>query len=609
MKYFDEILKAFDSIGFKPRDNQIEYCNEVLEQFLDKKFKYCVLNAPTGSGKSILAIVISEVLHKKISLSDKNQKASFAIMGQNVLAKQYYETFTNNKGIDLINNINEIPENLDFSYRKGAENYECDFFRITKNLDATATTCLIKFLSNPNNAPTDSIGNNLDLNICNKCKYSIMRNCQDRCNHLITNYSFYFIDRLYLTRLDPGYGSFPYHMEPRTLTIFDEAHTINEMFVEHNSIHFSIQKLNDIYEDVKTNIPFPYNKKILTDIKNFTSDLYLEKINDFNYLNYLKQLHEIYNTIMELVEAQIFYFDENCDDELERYKNYIKYKRISSKYFGLGCKIDDLFVYEYEHVFDYNKENREVTVKPIFIGKMFKKLENSNYILFMSATITKEFLVKTLDLNPKEVGFVKLKSSFPKESKKAIFLSSMDLNYHNLQDNNMIKEIHKKMRKIIEFHASNDEKGIVLIPSFYLTKKLSNLFSEKESFKVFEHIQGTKLEDILNEFKEYKKPSVLLSPSLFEGLNLIDDISRYQIFVKAPYPSLAEKRMKYILKNHSSIYKFLTLLKIIQGCGRSTRSAEDYSITYMLDSHIEKLWKSKQNIWAEEFYSMFSIKK
>ena len=39
-----------------PRDNQLEISQEIVEAF--KKYKYVILNAPTGIGKSAIAIAV-----------------------------------------------------------------------------------------------------------------------------------------------------------------------------------------------------------------------------------------------------------------------------------------------------------------------------------------------------------------------------------------------------------------------------------------------------------------------------------------------------------------------------------------------------------------------
>ena len=41
-----------------------------------------------------------------------------------------------------------------------------------------------------------------------------------------------------------------------------------------------------------------------------------------------------------------------------------------------------------------------------------------------------------------------------------------------------------------------------------------------------------------------KDPTILVSPSLMEGIDLVDDLSRFQIIVKVPYASLGDKHVK-----------------------------------------------------------------
>ena len=70
---------------------------------------------------------------------------------------------------------------------------------------------------------------------------------------------------------------------------------------------------------------------------------------------------------------------------------------------------------------------------------------------------------------------------------------------------------------------------------------------------------------------------------------------------KAPYPSLGDKRIKYIFDNYNDIYKTYTIYKIIQGFGRSTRHENDYSITFCLDTNLKRLFYDKMNYWKNEF--------
>jgi Rad3-related DNA helicase len=83
-------------------------------------------------------------------------------------------------------------------------------------------------------------------------------------------------------------------------------------------------------------------------------------------------------------------------------------------------------------------------------------------------------------------------------------------------------------------------------------------------------------------------------------------MSRFQVLVKAPFPSLGDKRMKFILDKHNSIYSLIALMKLVQGAGRSVRSIDDHAVTYVLDKNAERLWTSKANIWKDEFSQSFT---
>jgi ATP-dependent DNA helicase DinG len=571
MKYETEILEAFKICGFSPRDGQVKNCNEVLIGYLDEGFKTIVLSAPTGVGKSILGAVIAEVLERK---KGKNGLCSFMLMGQNVLAQQYMNTFVNKPNVSTGT----------FVFLKGAGNFPCTALSASGE-PTTAENCALSLFRE--NDMVDEMAQH-----CNRCEYQRIKKQKNICRNLITNYSYFFIDRLYLAQSDFG-------MLPRTITIFDEAQTLNDLFVEHNSIFFSLKRLKGYHEEIAEHLPLG-NSTIFRDLKKMMDDLQAGKINDNNYMQYLKVLYSIYKTASVCAEKE-------AKSNIRNPKEYNKYTRLKNKYFGLGCKIDDLLKFQYDNIFEYKKKEQEATVKAIFCGDMFYELINSDYLLFMSATITKEYLVETLALDPKLIKFVSLAPTFPKESKKVIFWSPMSLNYKTLQDDKVVSTLQTRVEKIVNKHSSVGEKGIVLTPSFDLTRKICDKLVWTKDYEVFEHRAGEKLAVILHDFKEYTKgPAVLVSPSLFEGISLDDEISRYQVFVKAPYPSLGDKRMKHILDFYPKIYEFITLLKVIQGCGRSTRSAEDYSVTYMLDTNLQRLWKSQQNIWSEEFLVTFN---
>ena len=62
MKYKREINEAYQRIGFKPRDNQLEYVNEIVAAIIDEGKVDIVVSAPTGTGKSIIAAAAADTI-------------------------------------------------------------------------------------------------------------------------------------------------------------------------------------------------------------------------------------------------------------------------------------------------------------------------------------------------------------------------------------------------------------------------------------------------------------------------------------------------------------------------------------------------------------------
>jgi len=81
---------------------------------------------------------------------------------------------------------------------------------------------------------------------------------------------------------------------------------------------------------------------------------------------------------------------------------------------------------------------------------------------------------------------------------------------------------------------------------------------------------------------------VLIAPAMHEGLNLKDDLSRFQVICKMPYPNFYDdQQLNRRVEIDKKYLNWLTALKLVQSVGRSVRSAEDYAITYIIDGSFE----------------------
>jgi Helicase C-terminal domain len=102
-------------------------------------------------------------------------------------------------------------------------------------------------------------------------------------------------------------------------------------------------------------------------------------------------------------------------------------------------------------------------------------------------------------------------------------------------------------------------------------------------------------------FTGLSAPTVLISPSLHLGLDLKDDLSRFQIITKVPYLSLGDRWIDEKRKRSEQWYSWQTALRLVQGYGRSIRSKDDWATTYVLDSAFGPFVRRNKNILPDWF--------
>jgi ATP-dependent DNA helicase DinG len=108
-------------------------------------------------------------------------------------------------------------------------------------------------------------------------------------------------------------------------------------------------------------------------------------------------------------------------------------------------------------------------------------------------------------------------------------------------------------------------------------------------------------DEVIAEHVNSTRPTVLISPSLYTGLDLKDDLSRFQIITKIPYPDLGDRWIDEKRKINGQWYIWQTALRLVQGYGRSVRSIEDWAKTYVLDSTFLTFVRKNKNILPQWF--------
>ena len=107
-------------------------------------------------------------------------------------------------------------------------------------------------------------------------------------------------------------------------------------------------------------------------------------------------------------------------------------------------------------------------------------------------------------------------------------------------------------------------------------------------------------EEVLKFHKTSKNPTVLLSPSMTEGIDLADDAGRFQIMCKVPFPYLGDKVILKRMEKDKDWYDYQTVKTVVQAFGRSVRHEDDYAISYILDRDWQYFFKRTYNMFPEE---------
>lgn len=114
---------------------------------------------------------------------------------------------------------------------------------------------------------------------------------------------------------------------------------------------------------------------------------------------------------------------------------------------------------------------------------------------------------------------------------------------------------------------------------------------------------NTNREEVIQKHMESEEPTVLVSPSMTEGVDLADDASRFQILCKIPFPYLGDRVIQLRKQRNASWYSMMTARTIIQALGRSVRNDTDHATSYILDSDWERFYRTNASMFPTEFSS------
>lgn len=548
--------------NFKFRPNQKQIILKILKaQHIDNK-KAFVLEAPTGSGKSIIALIFSLV-------NEHLGKSGYLLTSDLMLQDQY---------------VNDIKKyKLNVPSVKGIDNYLCTVNGLKHSLGECRKT---------RTKPSD-------LDCYSMCPYFTARNLAQHAKVSLLNYSYFLIQRNYVDRL--GNGKFTV----RDFTVCDEAHKVPGIVQNHFSPRIS-NRTTEMYEDL--------SGTLLLEEYDFVPDKFMKQriskvmnLNKEDYQTIYSTLMGIYMSFTQLESACGKFIEQLPIHQRELYTDF--YEKLDFIH-DFTCKIEDFIeimntlgkescIYN----LDITKEeaNRELVLNCILERKMVDRFLNKKvgFMLILSATLGNldEYSKKCgLDLYDIEKRTLLTDWNFEKSPIYGFKTPTLNMSSKSYVVN--LKNCVNMLEQILTRHKS--ERGVIHSVSFNFAKDIYERLSKENRQRLLMYsntyekdLQLKKLSKITN--------GVLIGPSLVEGLNLEDDLSRFCIFTKVPYPYLGDELISKKLKYFPEEYSYETSLAIQQGVGRIVRSPNDYGITYLIDSSFHYYFNKNHQYFPKEF--------
>ena len=402
-----------------------------------------------------------------------------------------------------------------------------------------------------------------------KCVYKNKRKDFMEKSLSITNFSYFLTEK-----------NFSGKMPNKKVLVIDEAHNLE----------------NELTRFIEISVSSYFSDKILK--LKIPKDLNTQ----FKVFNWIKNIY--YNAVkqkVDFISAQLEKFGitssklEEFEKITSRYEMLNGHKQKIEKFIQLYDK--DNWVFDTEST---NDKHFKFTFKPVDVSFYAKQylLDYADYIIFMSATIiSHEGFSLTLGLPGKKTVSIKEPSPFPVENRPIIFSSAGSMSYKNIDKT--LPVMTKMIKEILVNHKH--EKGIIHTHSTKIAKYLKYNLKSKRLILAF----GENREEMLKKHINSKSPTVLISPSMSEGVDLKGKLSAFQILCKMPYPFLGDKVVKKKMNRWRWWYTTQTIRTIIQSVGRSIRSENDKAVTYILDDDWRMIKSRAKDDFPKDFFDNY----
>lgn len=536
-------FNSFFPEGYVARPQQVEVLDRIDKAFETKKFVICC--APTGCGKSMIAKAIansSKTVDPKFEALVRSYKAFQLSEGQYTYAPACNECETH--GCVTLTATKQLQDQYEQSFADSMllKGQSNYVCRVDENHAVDTAPCTyIKKLKR-------------DCWKCDKCDYYNARNESIVSQFGVYNYKMYMC--------------LPSHVARRQFMVCDEAGELEDELVKIYSVEIIAKQITSLLPHFRQ----MYDSDDISSVKRYICSL-------------ASNLYDLSKDLEEKISKAHGKVNKTDTSKLSQCKNII----------GQVKTIID-FWDQCEYIAEDTKGG--LMISPLRVDKLSKNLfDNAEKVLLMSATIIDPaHYAKSLGITDYE--YIEVPSVFDPKHSPIRVASKHRLNRANIQS--LMPTFRDTIKAICDSHKN--DKGMIHTHNMDITNYMSaNLVGSR--FLCRE--RGIDNNNLLQQHMSSPEPTVLVSPSMTHGVDLKDDLARFQIIVKAPFLPLNSKRIKKLFDLDKHWYTLRMLTTVIQSAGRGTRSDTDHCVTYILDGNIAQSIIDNANILPKYFLERF----
>lgn len=580
---------------FAFREHQVESIHDIITNITGNGNRTHIIEAPTGSGKSLLCIIAAGVLAENYGMK------SYILCSDLYLYSQYE---------DFIK-----KHSLDYGYIKGQTgNYFCD----KNGEDMRNAECRMAKISWQEMYNTDKV-KNLGFSCAKYCTYIADRKRAQSAKVTLMTYQLYFY-MVNVVGKKQEHSPFP----QRDVIFCDECHNIPQLVqgkytptVKASDVDYLVDlydynaRLHDggIFDDDAgcSRLPWATVEEMKGQFSSIWGAMAGDNSDDYSTIFEYIRFIEVFEDTVSALEDSIATI-KRSKSRLSK-EDTAMYKRCSW-YRNYCCHLGDFADAVSSCGKEYlvkakNMTNTEVPELAVSFNCAKEDymcwkylLSSAPHSVLMSATVGMKAAFDDnigTKYSDTESYMQRIPSSFDFSKSPVIVSGKWKMSYEH--KDRSFPEIKRAVYEIIRQFGGF--RGMVQTGSYANAKEI--YFNAPADIKQRLLLYGDSSEKKWAIAQhQAAKDSVLIGPTLVEGVDLPEDMCRFIIIAKVPFPNLKDKLVQAKIKLFPKWYDSEAANSIIQGIGRGNRTPKDWCVTYILDGCFGFLYKKTQEQFSPE---------